>query len=81
MHFYTYILKSLKDNGYYYGHTKDLINRLQYHNKGKVRSTKSRVPFIIHYFEEFESKSVAYRQELFFKSVEGKAYLLQKGII
>jgi predicted GIY-YIG superfamily endonuclease len=25
MPFYTYILKSNKDDGYYYGHTKDLL--------------------------------------------------------
>ncbi|MBK8494767.1 MAG: GIY-YIG nuclease family protein [Chitinophagaceae bacterium] len=81
MPFYTYILKSLKDNGYYYGHTKDLSNRLLKHNTGKVRSTKSRTPFILHYQEEFDTKSVAYLRELYFKSVEGKKYLYQKGII
>ena len=81
MPFYTYILKSSKDNGYYYGHTKDLANRLQKHNSGKVRSTKPRVPFILHYYEEFESKSAAYLQELFFKSTEGKKYLQLKGLI
>ena len=81
MPFYTYILKSLKDNGYYYGHTKDLENRLQKHNCGKVRSTKSRCPFVLHYYETFESKSEAYQQELFFKSSAGKIYLIEKGII
>ena len=81
MPFYTYILKSIKDDGYYYGHTKDLANRLQKHNSGKVRSTKSRVPFILHYYEEFESKSAAYRQEIFFKSAEGKKYLRHKELI
>ena len=81
MPFYTYILKSTKDDGYYYGHTKDLVNRLQKHNGGKVRSTKSRVPFSLYYYEEFESKSAAYLQELFFKSAEGKKYLQQKGVI
>ena len=81
MPFYTYILKSLKDNGYYYGHTKDLPNRLLKHNAGKVRSTKSRTPFFIHYYEEFDTKSAAFLRELFFKSAEGKKYLIQKGIV
>jgi putative endonuclease len=81
MPFYTYIIKSLKDNGYYYGHTKDLSNRLQKHNAGKVRSTKSRIPFILLYHETFDTKSAAYLQELFFKSQEGKKYLHGKGII
>jgi putative endonuclease len=81
MPFYTYILKSNKDDGYYYGHTKDLENRLQKHNSGKVRSTKSRVPFTLHYHEIFETKSEAYRQEMFFKSADGKKYLYELGII
>ena len=81
MPFYTYILRSLKDSGYYYGHTKDLENRHQRHNAGKVRSTKSRTPFVLHYYEVFDTKSEAYNQELFFKSSDGKVYLRSKGII
>ncbi|MBK6826100.1 MAG: GIY-YIG nuclease family protein [Chitinophagaceae bacterium] len=79
--FYTYILKSLKDDGYYYGHTADIDNRLSIHNGKKVRSTKARTPFVIHYFETFETRSDAYLQEMFFKSGEGKKYLRNKGII
>jgi putative endonuclease len=81
MPFYTYILKSVKDNGYYYGHTKDLVNRLQKHNTGKVRSTKSRLPLLLHYHEVFETKSAAYKQELFFKSAEGKKYIKGRGLL
>ena len=64
MPFYTYILKSLKDDGYYYGHTSDIENRLKRHNSKKVKSTKSRIPFVLHYFETFQTKSEAYLQEL-----------------
>jgi putative endonuclease len=81
MSFYTYILKSLKDGGYYYGHTADIDNRLKKHNSGKVRSTKPRIPFSLHYFEMFETKSEAYKQELFFKSALGKLYLKEKNIL
>jgi putative endonuclease len=81
MPFYTYILKSSKDDGYYYGHTSDIDNRLIKHNGKKVRSTKSRTPFVLHYFEIFQTKSEAYLQEQFFKSAEGKTYLREKGII
>src|SRR5437867_4860526 len=59
MPFYAYILKSEKDNGFYYGHCQNLQQRLLRHNAGKVRSTKSRRPFIIHYFEEFDTKNQA----------------------
>jgi putative endonuclease len=81
MLYYTYILKSLSDNGYYYGHTSDIENRLKMHNNKKVRSTKSRIPLVLHYFETFDTKSEAYRQEMFFKSAEGKIYLRLKKII
>ncbi len=81
MSYYTYILKSLKDERYYYGHTFDIENRLKTHNSKKVRSTKSRTPFILHYFEIFETKSEAYRQEVFFKSAKGKVYLRAKEVI
>ena len=76
----TYILKSVKDGKYYYGHTADLNSRLREHNNGKVRATKGRRPFIIHYFETFESKSEAVKRELFFKSIDGYIFLRQKGI-
>ncbi len=81
MSFFTYILKSMKDGGYYYGHTNNLEGRLKRHNNKQVKSTKYRVPLILHYFEEFETKSEAYRQEMFFKSAEGKVYLRNKGVI
>jgi putative endonuclease len=81
MPFYTYILKSIKDEGYYYGHTSDIEKRIKKHNSKKVRSTKSRVPFVLHYCETFETKSAAYLQEMYFKSVEGKKYLKEKGIL
>lgn len=78
--FFTYILKSEKDKTFYYGHSKDLENRLKRHNQGKVRSTKSKRPWILHYHEVFESKSEAYKREMFFKSIDGYRYLKEKGI-
>ena len=79
--FYAYILKSEPDGSHYYGHTKDLQNRLKKHNGGKVRSTKSKRPWKIIYFEEFDSKSGAYKREMFFKSIDGYNFLKKKGII
>ena len=79
--FTTYILRSEKDNGYYFGHCHDLESRLKRHNRGMVRSTKSRIPFSVHYTEIFNTKSEAYQREMFFKSFEGRQWLKQKGII
>ena len=79
--YYTYILKSLKTGTYYYGYTSDLFTRLNQHNEGLVRSTKSKRNWIIHYFEEFNSKSDAIKRELFFKSIAGYNWLRDEGII
>ena len=79
--FKTYILQSTRDGSFYYGHTKDLDQRLLAHNRGKVRSTKARRPWKVYYFEEFETKSQAYRRELFFKTIEGYKFLRSSGII
>ena len=77
----TYILKSLKDEGYYFGHTHNISSRLQYHNGKQVKNTRHRVPFVIHYTETFLTKSEAYKRELFFKSLEGRLFLKAAGII
>ena len=79
--YYTYILKSEKCKKYYYGHTKDLVKRVKQHNAGRVRSTKSCKPWKIHYVEEFDTKSEAYKREMFFKSIEGYKFLRISGII
>jgi putative endonuclease len=78
---YAYILKSLKDGKYYYGRTSDLENRLKYHNSGKARSTKSRRPLVLHYYEEFPTKTEAIHKEIYFKSIEGRNWLKSKAII
>jgi putative endonuclease len=79
--FFTYILKSTVDGSHYYGHCENLETRLKTHNGGKVRSTKAKRPWILHYSEEFKTRSEAYRRELFFKSIEGYKYLKAEGII
>ena len=63
MFFYLYILQSKKDNHYYIGSTKDLRKRLKEHNGGKVKSTKSRIPFILIYYEAFLSEKDARLRE------------------
>ncbi len=79
--FKTYILQSTKDGSFYYGHSKNLDHRLDEHNRGRVRYTKARRPWKVYYFEEYESKSQAYRREIFFKSIDGYKFLRESGII
>ncbi len=81
MLYYTYILKSQSHGTYYYGSTENLDKRLQEHNKGKVRYTKGRLPWVLHYQEVFETRSEAYKREHFFKSIAGYQYLKEQKII
>lgn len=73
--FYTYVLKSLKDNEIYVGFTKDLKLRLNQHNQGLVSSTKSRVPFILVYYEACLNKEKAIKREKSLKTGFGRKYL------
>lgn len=61
--FFVYILKSKKDNNLYTGYTNDLRKRLKEHNLGLVRSTKSRKPFYLVYYEAYTSKQDAVKRE------------------
>lgn len=75
---YVYVLKSKKDNKLYVGCTQDLTKRLQYHNLGKVRSTKFRVPFEILYSETYDDKYQAFNMEKYYKTAKGKRELKLK---
>ncbi|HEX5430251.1 MAG TPA: GIY-YIG nuclease family protein [Patescibacteria group bacterium] len=62
MHF-VYLLQSLKDNGFYIGYTEDVMSRLNLHNPGKVKSTSSRLPLKLIYFEAYPDKAAALNRE------------------
>ena len=79
--FFTYILFSQKTESHYFGHSEDLTRRLNNHNKGKVKSTKSGRPWLILYSEEFSTKSEAFQREKFFKSLEGRKWLYDNNIL
>ncbi len=65
---YVYVLKSLKDDNLYIGLTSDLKNRLKEHNDGKTKSTKSRTPFKLIYYEAYNNKTDARKRELELKN-------------
>jgi putative endonuclease len=70
-----YVLRSLKDNQFYVGLTRDLPVRVQQHNSGLVISTKKRVPFELVYWEGCLNRSDAARREKYLKSAWGKRYI------
>jgi putative endonuclease len=81
MKYYAYILRSETHGTYYYGSSNDVSKRLKVHNAGKVRYTRGRRPWVLHYEEEFSTRAEAYQRERFFKSIEGHRYLKEQGII
>ena len=76
--FYTYVLKSLKDNKLYVGFSKDLKKRLFQHNKGLVEATKPRRPFKLVYYEACLDKGKALQREKALKTGFGRAYLKRR---
>lgn len=61
--FYSYVLKSKKDNNNYIGSTNDLRRRFREHNDGKVNSTKHRRPLELIYYEAYKSEKDARKRE------------------
>ena len=67
-----YILYSRQFNRTYIGQTNNLVNRLTYHNSGKVRSTKTYIPWERIYSENFYTRAEAMSREKWFKSPKGR---------
>lgn len=76
--YYTYVLKSLKNNEFYIGWTNDLITRINKHNKGLVLATKSKLPFKLVYYEACLLKEAAIKREKSLKTGFGRRYLKRR---
>jgi putative endonuclease len=63
--FYVYVLKSALDGNFYIGHTADLRKRVAEHNRGKVDSTRKRMPFELVYYEASRDLSDVIRRRAF----------------
>ncbi len=75
MFYYTYILRSDKDNKFYTGYTKDLKLRFKQHQKGEVDSTKRRGTMELIYYEACTNQQDATRREKYLKTYLGKMFL------
>lgn len=72
---YTYILYSRKKDRYYIGYTENITQRLQRHNEGWGRYTKSGKPWELVYFEEYDNKSDAIKREREIKNRKSRKYI------
>jgi len=75
MNHYVYVLYSTSDYGFYTGYTTNLVQRYAQHRQGKSRSTKSRLPMKLVYYEVCLSWKDARAREIHLKSGAGKRYL------
>jgi putative endonuclease len=68
----------MKDLNFYVGYTNNLVNRIEDHNKGKVPSTKNRVPLKLIYWEGCLSQHDATRREKYLKTAWGKRFIKKR---
>lgn len=73
--FYTYVLKSEKDNLHYIGYSEDLRKRVREHNHGLVQATKNRLPVKLIYYEACLNKQKALQSEKYLKTGFGRRFL------
>ena len=73
--YYTYVLKSLKDNKLHTGCSPDLKSRLNKQEEGKVESTKNRKPLMLIYYEACLNEKDAIKREKYLKTHYGKMFL------
>ncbi len=65
--YHLYILKSTTFNRNYTGVTESIDKRLEYHNAGRVRSTKAWRPWVMVHTEEYATLGEAKKREWFLK--------------
>jgi len=76
--FYTYVLQSDKDNGFYVGFTRDLKLRFEKHSRGQVESTRDRRPLKLIYYESCLNQDDATKREKYLKTYNGKMFLKKR---
>jgi putative endonuclease len=76
--YYVYVLKSQKDGKKYVGFTKNLKQRLEQHQTGKVDSTVNRRPLFLIYYEACINIDDATHREKYLKTYHGKMFIKQR---
>ncbi len=70
--YYVYILKSKINSKLYKGLTSDLKRRVKEHCSGNSKFTSENGPWELVYYEAFNKKDDAIREEKFLKSGKGR---------
>ena len=69
---YVYILRSVKDGGFYIGYSANLRRRLAQHVKGDALATSQRGPWRLVYYEAYLEQADALGREKYLKSGGGR---------
>ena len=77
MSYIVYILYSVSVDRYYVGQTSNLDDRLQRHNQGRSKYTKSGIPWVLKYKELFATRPDAMEREREIKSSESRDQLVR----
>ena len=73
--YYVYLLESTIDKSWYIGYSSDLGKRFASHNAGSNKSTKSKRPLKIIYYEAYLDRHDAKGRERFLKSGSGRRFI------
>ena len=76
MPFSVYILQSEVDRSLYVGHTANRESRLLRHNQRRSKYTKTKRPWIMVHYEEFDTRALAMQRERALKALHRKDLLL-----
>ncbi len=61
--YYVYIIESLVDGDYYKGISANYLKRLEEHNSGQSKFTKSKMPWKLVFVQAFKTKTSALIEE------------------
>ena len=73
--FYTYIIFSESQDKYYTGSCENIENRLNDHLKSRSAFTKVAKDWVLVYFENFDSRSLAVQREMEIKKKKSRKYI------
>ena len=73
--FYVYAIRSTIRNYTYIGLSNNLERRINEHNSGYNKTTKSYAPFLLIYQKEYSSRPKAREAEKYLKSSAGREFL------
>ena len=75
--YYVYVIESESSGRYYIGQTGNLEERLERHNNGRVKSTKSRGPWKLKYYFELKTRKEAVSLEQKLKNIKKRDLLIK----